>query len=92
MAPVGRAALENLNLPPPLVHAGHHAMVLGTAFAKFLDGVYNTELPPTAALENIVEAGYIIYRIHLRCQPFRDRWYPHFARTVQAFLVIALCL
>ena len=72
MAAIGRAALENLNLPPPVVHAAGDAVVLGTALEKFMGGVYNTELPPTVALENIAEAGYIIYLIQLRSQPFRD--------------------
>ena len=92
MAAIGRAALDNLNLPPPLVHAAGDAVVLGTALEKFIRGVYNTKLPPTVALENIAEAGYIIYLIQLRCQPFRDCWYLHFVRTVQAFLVIAAFL
>ena len=86
------AALDNLNLPPPLVHAAGDAVVLGTALQKFIGGVYNTELPPTVALENIAEAAYIIYLIQLRCQPFRDCWYLHFVLTVQAFLVIAAFL
>ena len=86
------AALNNLNLPPPLVHAAGDAVVLGTALQKFIGGVYNTELPPTVALENIAEAAYIIYLIQLRCQPFRDCWYLHFVHTVQAFLVIAAFL
>ena len=38
MAAVVRAALANLNLPPPLVHVGHDAVVLGTALEKFLGG------------------------------------------------------
>ena len=49
-----------------------NAVVLGTALEKFIRGVYNTELPPTVAMEDITEAGYIIYLIQLRCQPFRD--------------------
>ena len=92
MAAEGRAALDNLNLPPPLVHAAGDAVVLGTALEKFIGGVYNTELPPTVALENMVEAGYIICLIKLRCQPFRDCWYLHFVRTVRAFLVMAAFL
>ena len=62
------------------------------ALEKFVGGVYNTQLPPKVALENIAEAGYIIYLIQLRCQPFRDCWYLHFVRTVHAFLVIAAFL
>ena len=89
MAAIRRAAVHNLNLPPPLVHAAGDALCLGTALEKFIGGVYNTELAPTVALENIAEAGYIIYLIQLRYQPFRDSWYLHFVRTVQAFPVIA---
>ena len=63
MAAIGRAALDNLNLPPPLVHAAGDAVVPGTALEQFIGGVYNTELPPTVALENIAEAGYIIYLV-----------------------------
>ena len=59
MAPVGQAALEMLSLPPPLAHAAHDAIVLGAALEKFIRGVYNTAL----ALEDITEAGYIIYLI-----------------------------
>ena len=92
MAAIGRAALGNLILPPPLVHAAGDAVVLVTALGKFIGGVYNTELPPTVALENIAEAGYIIYLIQLWCQPFRDCWYLHFLRKVQAFLVITAFL
>ena len=92
MAAVGRAALDNLNLPPPLVHAACDAVVLGTALEKFIGGCFNTEPPPTVALENIAEAGYIIYLVHLRCQPFRDCWYLNCVCTVQAFLVIATFL
>ena len=92
MAATGRAAPDTLNLPPPLVHAAGDAVVLGTALEKFIGGVYNTERPPTVALENIAEAGYIIYLIRLRCQPFRDCWFLHFVRTIQAFLVIAAFL
>ena len=92
MAGIGRAAVDNLNMPPPLVHGAGDAVVLGTALEKFIGAVYNTELPPTVALENIAEAGYIIYLIQLRSQPFRDCWYLHFVRTVQAFLVIAAFL
>ena len=92
MVAIGRAALDNLNLPPPLVHAASDAVVLGTALEKFIGGVYNTEQPPTVALENIAEAGNIIYLIQLRCQPFGDCWYLHFVRTVQAFVVIAAFL
>ena len=72
MAAIGRAALDNLNLPPPLVHAAANAVVLSTALETFIGGLYNTELPPTVALENIAEAGYIIYLIQLRSQLFRD--------------------
>ena len=36
MALVGQAALENLNLPPSVVHDGHDAVVLRTAFAKII--------------------------------------------------------
>ena len=92
MAAIGRAALDNLNLPPRLVHAAGDAVVLGTALEKFIGGVHSTELPPTVAVENIAEAGYIIYLIQLRSQPFRDGWYLHFVRTFQAFLVIAAFL
>ena len=92
MAAIGRAAPNNLNLPPPLVHAVGDAVVLGTALEKFIGGVYNTEPPPTVAVENIAEAGYIIYLIHIRCQPYRDCSYLHFVRTIQAFLVIAAFL
>ena len=38
MAAIGRAALDNLNLPPPLVHAAGDAVVLGTALEKFIGG------------------------------------------------------
>ena len=92
MADIGRAALDNLDLPPPLVHAAGDAVVQGTALEKFIGGGHNTELPPTVTLENIPKAGYIIYLIQLGCQPFRDRWYLHFVRTVQGFLVIAAFL
>ena len=89
MVPVGRAALDNLNLPPPLAHSAHDAVDMGAALEKFIGGVYNTELPLTVALEDINEVGYIIYLIQLRCQPFRDCSYLHFVRTLQGFLVIA---
>ena len=65
---------------------------MGTALEKCIGGVYNTELPPTVALENIAEAGYIIYPIQLRGQPLWDCWYLHSVRTVQAFLVMAAIL
>ena len=58
-AAIGRAALYNLNLPAPLVHAAGDAVVLVTALENFIGGVYNKELPPTVALENIAEAGYM---------------------------------
>ena len=92
MAAIGRTPLDNLNLPPPVVHAAGYAVVLGMALEKFIGGVYNIELPPTVALENIAEAGYIIYLIQLPSQPFRDCWYLRFVHTVQAFLVIAAFL
>ena len=92
MAAIGCTAPDNLNLPPPLVHAVSDAVVLGTAPKYFIGGFYNTQLPPTVALENIAKAGYIVDLIQLRCQPFRDCWYLHFVRTVQAFLVIAAFL
>ena len=92
MVAIGRAAVDNLNMLPPLVHAAGDAVILGTALQKFIGGVYNTELPPTIAVENIAEAGYIFYLIQLRCQPFRDCWYLHFVRRVRAFLVIAAFL
>ena len=68
MVAVGRAAPDNLNLPPPLVHAAGDSVVPGTALEKFIGGVYSTQLPPTVTLENIAEAGYIVYLIQLRCQ------------------------
>ena len=37
-AALGRTALDNLNLPPPLVHAAGHAVVLGTALEKIIGG------------------------------------------------------
>ena len=40
ITPVGWAALEDLNLPPHLVHAGHDAVVLDPVFPKFLNGLY----------------------------------------------------
>ena len=92
MPAMGLAALDSQNLPPPLVHAAGDAVVLGTALEKFIGGVYNTELPPTVAVENIAKGGYILYLIQLRSQPFRDCWYLHFVRTVQAFLVIPVFL
>ena len=92
MAAIGRAAVDNLSLPPPLFHAAGDAVVLGTALEKFIGGFYNTQLPPTVAMENIAEARYIIYLIEHRCQPFRDCCYLHFVCTVQAFLVIAAFL
>ena len=49
-------------------------------------------MPPTVALGDITEAGYIVYLIRLWCQPFHDCWYLHFVCTVQAFLVIAAFL
>ena len=51
MVAVGRAAPDNLNVPPLMVHAAHDAVVFGTALQKFVGGIYNTELPPTVALE-----------------------------------------
>ena len=92
MAAIGRPAPDNLNLPPPLVHDVSDAVVLGRALEKFIGGVYNTGLPPTVALDNIAEAGYIFYVIQLRCPPFRDCSYLHFVGTVQAFVVIAAFL
>ena len=92
MAAIGCTAPDNLNLPPPLVHASRDAVVIGTALEKFIGAVYNTELPPTVALEDIAKAGYIIHLIHLRCQPFREGLYLHFLRTAGAFLVIAAFL
>ena len=65
MAAIGLVAPDNLNLPPPLVHAASDAVLLGTAIEKFIGEVYNTELPQTVALENIAEAGYIIHLIEL---------------------------
>ena len=63
MAAVGRAALDKRSLPPPLADAAHKAVVLSTTLEKFIWGVYNTELPPTVALKEIIEVGYIIYSI-----------------------------
>ena len=57
MAAICRAALDNLNVPPPLVHVAGDAVVLGTTLQKFIRGVYHTDLPPTVPLENIAEAG-----------------------------------
>ena len=91
MAALGRAAHDNLNLPP-LVHAAHDTVVLGRALEKFIGGSYNTELPPTIALAGIAEARCIIYLIRVGCQPFRDCWYLHLGCRVQAFLVIAAFL
>ena len=91
MAPIGRAAPDILNLAAPPVHAAS-CPCLGYGSRKIHGGVYNTELPPTVALENIAEAGYIIYLIQLRCQPFWHWWYLHFVRKVQVFLVIAAFL
>ena len=42
MAPVGRAPLDNLNLPLPLARVAHDAVVLGTALEKFMGG-FTTE-------------------------------------------------
>ena len=53
MAAIGRIAPANLNLSPPLVHAAGDAVVLGIALEKFIGRVYNTELSPTVAVENI---------------------------------------
>ena len=92
MAAIGLAALDNLNLLPPLVHAACDAVVLGTTVEKFIGGVCNTQLPPTVALEDIAEGGYLIYLIQLRCQPFRDCRYLHFVRTFQPFLRTAAFL
>ena len=92
MGAVGWAALDNLALSPPLAHAAHDAIVLGTALEKFIGEGYNTELPPTVSLEDITEARYMIYLMRLRCQSFQDCWYLHFVRIVQAFLVIAAFL
>ena len=55
MAAMSGAAPDNLNLPPLLVHAAGNAVVLNTALEKFIGGGYNTELPPTVALESIAE-------------------------------------
>ena len=88
-AAIGRATRDNPILPPPLVHAPRDAVVLRTSLEKFIGRVYNTELPPMVALEDIVEARSIIYFIHLRCQPFRAIWSLHFVSTVQAILVMA---
>ena len=63
MALVGRAALDKLSLPPPLAHAAHDAILLGTALEKFVGGVFNTQAPPTVAIKDITEAGDIIYLI-----------------------------
>ena len=76
----------------PGAFLGTRLPVLGTAFAKFLEGVYNTKLPPTVALENITEVGYIIYVIHLWSQRYWECRYLDFVRTVQAFMVIAAFL
>ena len=92
MGAKGRAAPDDVNLLPPVVHAAQDAVVLGTTLKKFIGGVHNTELPPAVALEDIAEAGYIIYLIQLRCQPFRHWWYLQFVCTVQAFVVIAAFL
>ena len=43
MVAIGRAPLDNLNLPPPVVHAAGDAVILGTALEKFIGGVYNTD-------------------------------------------------
>ena len=45
MAASRRAALYSLAPPPPLAHAAHDAVVLGTALENFIGGVYNTQLP-----------------------------------------------
>ena len=92
MVAEGRTALGNLAPPPPLAQVAHDAVVLGKALEKFIGEGYNTELPPTVALEDITEAGCMIYLVQLRCQPFRDCCHLHFVRTVQAFQVIAAFL
>ena len=83
MAQVGWATVDKLTVLPPVAHAAHDAVLLGTALGKLIRGV---------ALEDITEAGYIIYLIQLRCEPYRDGWYLHFVRTVEAFLVVAAFL
>ena len=95
MAPVGGAALDNLNPPPPVAHGPHDARAPSFWVRRLKNssgGFYNTEVLPTVAPEDITEAGYIIYPTKLRYTPFRVYWFLHFVLTGHAFLVIAAFL
>ena len=62
LALVGEATMENSTLPPPLTHAAQYFIVLCMAYAKSLDGIYNTGHRPAVSLQLICEVGYIIYQ------------------------------
>ena len=72
LAPIGEAPLDNPDLPPPppQTHAAQDCIVPGTPYAELLDGIYNKAHTRTVALQHMCEAGYIIYLVNLRCQPF----------------------
>ena len=82
LALLGEVTLDNPKPLPPLNHAAHNVIVLGTTFDKFLDGIDNTAHSPTLTLQQICETPRIIDIMHLRYRPFQYDWYLHFARVV----------
>ena len=78
--PISRWHLQHSTSPSvSLYHICLHLLLCTISACIFCSSPH---LLVSIALHYLCEAGYIIYLVHLRCQPFRDAWYLQLAHIV----------